>query len=101
MSEKSDATNVIDEANVVSRIPASGVYKFREVIANRMGLELVDDDDTGQIGLDRLGKLNLEEVSKNSESKFQRNHKKVIKVLEDIERKHNYLMSSLEEILDK
>jgi hypothetical protein len=94
MSDVTSGSNVLEEANVVSRIPPIGVYKFRRAICNRMGLNPKVDPETGEIGLERIGKVDLDEEAKKFDYKFQNNHQKVNKVLDDIEKKHNYLMAA-------
>lgn len=94
MSDVTSATHVLEEANVVSRIPPLGVYKFRKAICNRMGLNPIVDPETGELGLERMDKIDLDEEAKKFDYKFLDNHQKVNKVLNDIEKKHNYLMAA-------
>ncbi len=93
MSEDTTSIDIISQCKAVGRIPSQGVFKFKEAFANKFGLELNKNFNSGNIELNKSGKTKVEEDSQKSKKILQNNHKIVKLAIEKNNRKRNKILT--------
>ena len=85
--------DTISNSNFLSKILPQGVYKFRNMIAEKMDLEVVKKD--GYVQMDEIKKQTREEALQVYSNQLKQKHKKVGDILNSMKKKQSDMIENI------